>query len=96
MWDSGKELAEYEYLLVLQKAGKVKTIELQPKFGLQPAFTYQGKKKRAITYKADFRITMADGREIIVECKGFRTRSYQMRKKMLLHKYPELEFKEIT
>lgn len=94
-WDSKKELKEYEQLLILQQAGEVKTIELQPKFELQPAFRYQGKAQRAITYKADFKVTYSDGRIEIIEVKGFKTRDYAMRKKMLLFLHPDVDFKEI-
>jgi hypothetical protein len=95
-WDSKKELKEYEQLLILQQAGEVKTIELQPQFELQPGFTHAGKRERAITYKADFKVTYSDGRIEIIECKGFKTRDYVLRRKLLLYKYPDVNFVEIT
>lgn len=96
IWDSHKELREYERLLLLQQAGEIKTIMLQPQFELQPAFTYKGKKQRAITYKADFMVLYADGRKEVIEVKGFKTRDYILRRKMLLFKHPDLNFVEIT
>jgi hypothetical protein len=95
-WDSRKELREYERLLMLQRAGEIMDIELQPQFELQPAFTYQGKKQRAITYKADFMVLYADGRKEVIEVKGFKTRDYVLRRKLLLFKHPDINFVEIT
>lgn len=95
LWDSKKELREYEKLLDLKEAGEIKAIELQPKFELQPAFRYQGKAQRAITYKADFKVTYSDGRIEIIEVKGFKTRDYAMRKKIFLFLHPDVDFKEI-
>lgn len=96
IWDSRKELREYERLLLLQQAGEIKTIMLQPKFELQPSFIYKEKKQRAITYKADFMVVYTDGRKEIIEVKGFKTRDYVLRKKLLLYKYPDIDFVEIT
>lgn len=95
LWDSKKELREYEKLLDLKESGEIEAIELQPKFELQPAFRYQGKAQRAITYKADFKVTYKDGHIEIIEVKGFKTRDYAMRKKMFLFRHPDVDFKEI-
>lgn len=95
-WDSLKELQGYERLLMLQRAGEIMDIELQPQFELQPAFIYQGKKQRAITYKADFMVLYADGRKEVIEVKGFKTRDYVLRRKLLLFKHPDINFVEIT
>lgn len=95
-WDSLKELREYERLLMLQRAGEIMDIELQPQFELQPKFTYGGKTERAITYKADFKVTYNDGRIEIIECKGYKTRDYVLRRKMLLYRHPDINFVEIT
>lgn len=94
-WDSRKELREYERLMLLQQAGEIRGIELQPQFELQPAFTYQGKKQRAITYKADFMVLYADGRKEVIEVKGFKTRDYVLRRKMLLYRNPDINFVEV-
>lgn len=93
-WDSLKELREYEGLLLLQRAGKITAIELQPKFTLQEAFRYNGRLERAITYKADFMVHYSDGTKEVIECKGFRTRDYLLRRKMLLFQNPNIKFTE--
>lgn len=94
-FDSTKERDYYAKLLLLKKAGEVVNIELQPKFELQPAFERYGKKERAITYKADFKVSYADGHIEIVEVKGYRQRDYLLRRKMLLYRYPNIIFREV-
>jgi len=95
IFDSRKEANKYCELLLLKKAGEIAEIELQPVFELQPAFvTPQGKKVRAITYRADFRVTYHDGRHVVIDTKGYRTKEYLLKKKMFLKNFPEIEFIE--
>jgi hypothetical protein len=94
-FDSKKEAQYYQRLKLMQMAGEIKRFELQPKFELLPSFKYQGKAIRAITYKADFRVIYPDGREEIIDCKAVRTQQYIIRKKLLLAKYPEINFREV-
>ncbi len=92
---SRKEANKYCELLIEQRAGIVKKIELQPVFILQDGYTdKQGRWVKPIIYWADFGVTYMDGRVQIVDTKGFRTKVYLMKKKMLLAKYPELDFIE--
>lgn len=93
-FDSKKEADKYCELKLLKKAGIVKEIVLQPLFLLQPAYMHRGKKIRAITYRADFKVTYADGRIVVIDVKGYRTKEYQLKKKMFLARYPEIEFEE--
>ena len=46
----------------------------------------------AITYKADFKIIDLDYSERTVETKGRSTPEFELRKKMLLHKYPSINY----
>lgn len=93
-FDSKKEAAYYEDLLWRQRTGAVKSIELQPEFVLQPAYEVAGKKIRPIIYKADFKVTEASGHVYYVDTKGMRTQVYMIKKKMLLYKYPDIDFRE--
>ncbi len=93
-FDSKKEAAYYEDLLWRQRTGAVKSIELQPKFVLQPGYKREGKKIRPIIYKADFKVTEADGNIYYVDTKGMKTPVYLLKKKMLLYKYPDIDFRE--
>lgn len=94
-FDSQKEAAYYEDLLWQQRTGAVKSIELQPEFVLQPAYEVAGKKIRPIIYRADFKVTEADGHIYYVDTKGMRTQVYLIKKKMLLYKYPDIDFREV-
>lgn len=92
-------LREAEYYLLyksmLQRKLLVK-LELQPKFTLQPGFVNrEGKKVKPITYKADFLLTYPDGNKVVVEVKGYRTRDYQLRRKMFEYKFKEYDFEEV-
>lgn len=93
-FDSRKEAKYYEDLLWLQRTGTVKSIELQPEFVLQPAYEVAGKKIRPIIYRADFKVTEATGHIYYVDTKGMRTQVYLLKKKMLLYKYPDIDFRE--
>ena len=93
-FDSKKEANRYFELKMLERAGKIKELKLQPKFLLQDGFERDGKKYRAIFYIADFEY-IKDGKRIVEDVKGVRTDVYKLKKKMFLKKYPQVEFKEI-
>lgn len=89
-FDSKAESKYYANLLFLKKAGEVITIDIQPVFELQPAFDKNGKNYQAITYRADFRVTYADGRVEIVDVKGVKTETFDVKRKMFEYHYPDL------
>jgi hypothetical protein len=93
-FDSKKEANYYCKLLNREKAGEILNIELQPVFILQEKYRHNGKGIRAIEYRADFSF-IENGKKIIVDTKGFRTEIYRIKKKMLLFKYPDINFFEI-
>lgn len=95
VFDSKKEGNYYCELKILKMAGKVKDFELQVPFELQPKFKYEGKTIRAIKYVADFVVTYPDGLKVVVDTKGFRTKDYLLKRKMLLYKYPGILFEEV-
>ncbi len=83
-FDSKKE-ANYYCKLKLLVAGKVvKDFERQVEFVLQEKFTHNKKVYRPIKYLADFVVNYVDGHKEIVDVKGFRTKDYNIKKKMLL------------
>lgn len=54
-FDSKREAARYDELMLMLKAGKIRDLKLQPQFTLQEAYTTpDGNRIRAIIYKADF------------------------------------------
>lgn len=94
-FDSQKEARKYCELKLLKKAGEIVDFELQPEFILQEGYRDSaGKWIRPIKYKADFRIVHPNGREVIIDTKGYRTEVYRLKKKMLLKRYPDIEFRE--
>lgn len=96
LFDSKKEAHYYRELLLLKRAGEVIKIDLQPEFELQSGYRNRdGLWVRPIKYRADFRVTYKSGLVVVVDTKGFRTKDYLLKKKMLLYKYPEIDFMEV-
>lgn len=94
-FDSKKEADYYASLKLLEKAGEVSDIELQPRFELQEPFVCDGKKERKIEYVADFSF-MQNGKRVVVDVKGMRTQVYKLKRKLFLYKYgDQVEFREV-
>ena len=94
VFDSMKECARYKELKLLEKAGKITNLTLQPKFILQDKFIdSSGKKHQPITYSADFAYT-ENGREVIEDSKGMRTQIFLLKRKLFLFTYPKYLFIE--
>ena len=95
-FDSKAEARYYDELLMLKKTGIVKNIILQKDFTLQEAYTKEnGERVRAIRYRADFVVEYSDGHTEVIDVKGKRTKEYIMKKKLLLARYPNINFKEV-
>ena len=54
VFDSIAESKRYKELALLQRAGEIQNLELQPRFLLQESFKKNGKTYRKIEYIADF------------------------------------------
>lgn len=93
IFDSKREAMYYLKLLAAQQKGSIKEIELQPKFLLQRKFTKNGINFPAITYKADFKVTYADGSVEIIDIKGMSTPVFKLKHKMFEFVYPDLSLK---
>lgn len=94
-FDSKKEAGYYCELKMLKMAGKVKEFEMQVPFELQPKFKHGGNTVRAIKYLADFVVTYTDGHVEVVDVKGDPTDVYKLKRKMLLYRYPDINFREV-
>jgi hypothetical protein len=92
-FDSKAEANYYLYLLSEKKFGRIKEIELQPKFILQDKFEKNGKKWPAITYKADFRVIYSSGITEIIDVKGAITKEFSLKQKLFEYRYPDLTIK---
>lgn len=99
-FDSKLEAERYAQLKILERAGVIRALELQPSFELLPSFRKNGKTWRKTVYKADFRYILADGDRIIIEdVKGSTaviTDVFRLKQKLFEYRYPELTIKIIT
>lgn len=84
------EMNRYRELKGLEKAGIISDLELQPKLLLIPKTEKGG---RAVYYYADFGYT-ENGKRIYEDIKGFLTKEYKLKKKLLLWQYPDIQFYE--
>ena len=89
-FDSKKEARRYQQLLLMQRAGEISDLELQPKFKLIEGVKFSGDKraKPDIRYFADFAYTdTKTGKRIVEDVKSPVTKekpSYKMKRHMML------------
>jgi hypothetical protein len=77
-FDSRKEAARYQELMLLERAKVICHLELQPRYNLIVNGCKLG------FYKADFRYEVsATGEEIVEDVKGVRTAVYCLKKKLV-------------
>jgi len=95
MFDSKREARRYKELKMLEKAGKIKNLKLQPVFLLQEGFYRNGKAIRQMTYKADFEYVDEKGRRVVEDVKGVVTKEYAIKKKLFLKKHIDVLFREL-
>ena len=82
---SGAEAARYRALRLLEHAGQISALELQPVFVLAPGVLVPGEKRKrpALRYVADFRYLNKWGREVIEDCKGVQTPAFRIKRHLL-------------
>ena len=85
-FDSAAEARRYRELLLLQSAGEIADLKVQPEWVLQPSFKRGKRTIRAIKYRADFSYTeVSTGLAIVEDVKGIETAVFQIKAKMLLY-----------
>lgn len=98
-FDSKKEKSRFIELKQLEKAGIIKELELQPKFLLLDTIHYKGKTYPKTYYKADFKyFDNEKGKYIIEDIKSpitAKDKVYRIKIKILLTKYPDIDFVEV-
>ena len=98
-FDSKKERARFIALKQLEKTGIIKELELQPKFLLLDTIHYKDKTYPKTYYKADFKyFDNEKGKYIIEDIKSpitAKDKVYRLKIKMLLTKYPDIDFVEV-
>lgn len=99
-FDSKLEAERYAQLKILECAGVIRALELQPSFDLLPSFRKNGKTWRKTVYKADFRYILAkDDRIIIEDVKGSTaviTDVFRLKQKLFEYKYPDYTISIVT
>jgi hypothetical protein len=83
-FDSAKEAKRYVKLRDMQEAGRIQGLRLQVPFEILPSFECDGVKYRGMSYIADF-VYYRDGRQVVEDCKGFKTPEYKMKKKLMAY-----------
>lgn len=80
---SKMEMDRYMQLKLLLKAGKIKDLQLQPRFELLAPFERNGKHYQAITYVGDFAYHDCETRKRVVEdVKGVETPLFLIKQKL--------------
>lgn len=82
---SQKEANRYLELQMLQRSGEIKG------FGIQPSFYLS----EGIRYMPDFIVCGKDGRIWLEDTKGYRTKDFNIKQKLMIEKYPWLELRII-
>lgn len=95
-FDSKKEANRYCELKLLQKAGEISHLELQPVIRLYSGTTpVRGVSGRHLFYKADFRYFDTKKDILVIEdSKGFKTDVYKLKKAFVQAMMPGLEILE--
>ena len=99
-FDSRLEAERYAQLKMMERAGVIRDLELQPEYELIPSFRKDGKTWRRTVYKADFRYILAEDDSYIIEdVKGSTaviTDVFRLKQKLFEYRYPELTIKIVT
>ncbi len=80
-FDSRKESERYRELKILEKAGAIKNLTLQPRYDLIVNDV------KICTYVADFTYQTRMGETLVEDCKGFKNRVYLIKRNLMLAVY---------
>lgn len=93
-FDSKKESQYYLKLKMLEKTGKIRDLKIHVPFVLIEAFKLNNKTYRKMKYIADFVYYGDKDKLHVVDTKGFKTKEYELKKKLMAWKYG-IEIEEI-
>jgi len=95
-FDSAAEARRYGELRLLERAGKISGLRLQPRFELQPSFVafQDGKRRRAIVYVGDFAYE-ENNTPVVEDVKGVVTPEFRLKQKMFLYRFPGIKLRVI-
>ena len=94
-FDSKREALRFDGLYVMAKQGHIKNLKLQPEFEIIPTVKWGTKTLRKIKYIADFSYVKNE-KTIVEDVKGFKTKEYQLKKRLFILQNPDIEFVEIA
>ena len=104
-FDSQKEAKRYKELSLMERAGMISDLQRQVKYVLIPpqrepdtigkkGGIHKGKLiEREVSYVADF-VYQENGQTVVEDTKGFRTKDYLLKRKMLLF-FHGIKIKEV-
>ena len=95
-FDSKKEASRYTDLLMLQRAGEIHELELQPEFEIIPGVYWGSRNLRKRIYIADF-MYKEKGAYVVEDVKSVITAKnpvYTLKRQLFLIRYPEYRFIE--
>lgn len=100
-FDSKLEESFYDCLKEQKELGVVEDFKMQVPYLLQEAFVNnKGEKIRKIEYKADFVVELTDGRTIVIDIKpaskAMIRPEFKIKRKLLMYKYPNIDFRCIS
>lgn len=95
-FDSRREMRQYIVLLDMERRGEISNLRRQVRYELLPPIwedvevqlktktkTVRRCVQRAVSYLADFVYEDVEGRTVVVDAKGMRTKEYMLKKKMM-------------
>lgn len=99
-FDSKLEAERYAQLKMMERAGVIRDLELQPEYELIPSFMKNGKTWRRTLYKADFRYILSEDDSYIIEdVKGSTsviTDVFRLKQKLFEYKYQDYTISIVT
>ena len=93
VFDSKREYRRWSELRLLERAGLINKLERQVRFRLIDGQKSEDRTERPCDYIADF-VYYEDGELIVEDTKGFRTKDYIIKRKLMLYVH-HIRIKEI-
>lgn len=98
-FDSKIESERYKQLMLLERAGEIQALRLQPEFQILQGWVdcETGEKTRSRFYVGDFMYIDKNAERIIVEdVKGMETAEFRLKWDLVRSQYPQYEFRKVT
>lgn len=95
-FDSKRECKRYRELQLLERAGRISDLRLQVPFVLAQRVKFSNALRAtpAMKYVADFVYLDIDGKQVVEDSKGFKTKEYKQKRHLMLA-YHGIEVREV-